>query len=90
MVFPQNFNSQGGVHWMYIVESGQQFLNRGMFKILIDLVSLEPFHSVDYIICTVYIISVLLTTLKLLLNKMRPCSKGTQTTDDYIFSCNLR
>lgn len=81
MVFPHNFNTQymGGVHWMEIVESGQQFLNRGMFKILIDHVSLEPFHSVVYIVCTVYIISVLFITLKLLLNKMRPCSKGTQT-----------
>lgn len=55
MVVPHNFNTHymGGVHWMEIVESGQQFLNRGMFKILIDLVSLKPFHSIDYIIFTV-------------------------------------
>lgn len=91
MVVPHNFNTRymGGVHWMEIVESGQQFLNRGMFKTLINLVSLEPFHSNDYIICTVYIISVLFITLKLLLNKMRLCFKRVHRRLHFLMQSTL-
>lgn len=55
MVVPHNFNTQymGGVHWMEIVESGQHFLNRGIFKILIDLFIFRTFpqHRLHNMYC---------------------------------------